>query len=675
MKKILIVDDNPHLITYMGKKLSEAGHEVVTESTGMSAVNRLADYAPDIIFLDYFLPNINGDKLCQIFRKMEHLKNTYIVIMSAAAKELELNPTKIGANASIAKGIFKETAEHFFSAIADAEKPFNDKQEHEIIGIESVYPRQMTIELLRKNHHLQTILDSISEGIVEIYRGQIVYANPAAVTILEKQQDILLATYPSALFDEPERSKVESVMGSNCDSCITIKRKGSLQTEDKILSIKKLPIQDDNNTIIFLIADITEQTRADEAIRVYQNHLEALVEERTNDLKRANEKLQQIQKMEAIGIIAGGVAHDLNNILTGIVGYPDILLLKLPEDSPLRKIVLSIKESGKKAAAVVQDLLTMARRGVTINDIVNLNTIISDYLSSPEYEKLTFFHPTVYLETNLDGNPLNISGSPIHLSKTIMNLVSNAAEAMPNGGKILISTENIYMEKGIKTTTGNKEVAEGDYVLLTVSDTGVGISQEDIEKIFNPFYTKKMMGRSGTGLGMTVVWGTVEDHKGYIDVKSTIGQGTIFFLYFHATRQEQIKKRAQISIEEYKGKGESILVVDDVEKQRQMVSMILTTLGYSVSTVSSGEEAVEYTKNNQIDLIILDMVMDPGIDGLETFKQIHEFRPDQKAIIASGYSEEEHVAKSLNLGIGQYIKKPYTLENIGIAVRQELDKN
>jgi signal transduction histidine kinase/DNA-binding response OmpR family regulator len=675
MKKILIIDDNPHFIKFMEKKLIEAGHEVVTESTGMSAINRLADYTPDIIFIDYLLPNINGDKLCQIIRKMEHLKNIYIAIMSAAAKELELDPVKIGANALIAKGIFKETAEHFFSAVADAEQPLCDKQECEIIGIESVYPRRMTIELLEKNQHLQTILDSISEGIVEVYRGQIVYANPAAVNILERAQGMLLATYPADLFDEPERSGVESLMRSKYSSSIILKRKGLIQTEDKTLSVKKLLIQGDTDTAILLIADITEQTRAEEEIRGYQNHLEALVEKRTADLKHANEKLQQVQKMEAIGIVAGGVAHDLNNILTAIVGYPDILLLKLPEDSPLRKIVLSIKESGKKAGAVVQDLLTMARRGVSVNEVVNLNSIITDYLSSPEYEKLTFFHPKVSLETNLEGNPLNISGSPIHLSKTIMNLVSNAAEAMPEGGKIFISTENKYVDINIKTTSGDREVEEGDYVLLTVSDTGIGIPPEDIEKIFNPFYTRKMMGRSGTGLGMTVVWGTIEDHKGYIDVKSSVNQGTTFFLYFPATRQRHIKNRTQISVEEYKGKGELILVVDDVEKQRQMVSIFLKTLGYSVSTASCGEEAVEYIKDNYVDLIILDMIMDPGIDGIETFKQIHEFRPGQKAIIASGYFDAGHIEKSLSLGIGQYIKKPYTLENIGIAVRQELDKD
>jgi len=228
--------------------------------------------------------------------------------------------------------------------------------------------------------------------------------------------------------------------------------------------------------------------------------------------------------------------------------------------------------------------------------------------------------------------------------------------------------------RAIRTVSGNKEVKEGDYVVLTVSDTGVGISPEEIERIFDPFYTKKMMGRSGTGLGMTVVWGTVKDHNGYIDVQSEVGKGTTFILYFPATRQGLARESSIMPREAYKGKGESILVVDDEEEQRQMASMTLTTLGYLVLMAASGEEAVEYVKNNQVDLLILDMLMDPGIDGLETYRRILEFRPHQKAIIASGYAETEHVAVCLKMGIGQFIEKPYTIEKIGMAVRHEIDK-
>ncbi|MBT7713356.1 MAG: PAS domain S-box protein, partial [Deltaproteobacteria bacterium] len=382
-------------------------------------------------------------------------------------------------------------------------------------------------------------------------------------------------------------------------------------------------------------------------------------------------QLNQAQKMEAIGTLAGGVAHDLNNILGGLVSYPELLLLQLPPNSPLRKSILTIQKSGEKAAAVVQDLLTLARRGVVVTEVVSLNNVISEYLKSPEHEKLQSYHPGVHIETRLEADILNILGSSTHLSKTAMNLISNAAEAMPEGGNLIVSTENRYIDRPIK---GYDDVREGDYVVLTISDTGTGIASDDLDKIFEPFYTKKKMGRSGTGLGMAVVWGTVKDHNGYIDVQSTEGKGTTFTLYFSATREKLSEDKSNLAIESYSGNGESILVIDDVEEQKNIASGMLKELGYSVVSVSSGEKAVEYLKTNKVDLLLLDMIMDPGMDGLDTYKKILKLHPGQKAIIASGFSETGRVKEVQNLGAGAYIRKPLLLEKIGIAVKKELEK-
>jgi PAS domain S-box-containing protein len=382
-------------------------------------------------------------------------------------------------------------------------------------------------------------------------------------------------------------------------------------------------------------------------------------------------QLQRAQKMEAIGTLAGGVAHDLNNILSGIVSYPELLLMDLKDDSPLRKPILTIQKSGEKAAAIVQDLLTLARRGVEATEVVNLNSIVSEYLLSPEHAKLELNHSNVNIEKILDENLLNILGSPVHLSKTIMNLVSNAAEAMLDGGTIVVTTENRHVDKIIY---GFDDIDKGDYATLTVTDTGIGISAEDIERIFEPFYTKKTMGRSGTGLGMAVVWGTVKDHRGYIDIASTEGQGTEISLYFPITRKVFYPEAEISSIQELMGKGEFILVVDDIESQRQIAAEMLEKLGYQVETVSSGEEAVAYMHEHMADLLVLDMIMEPGIDGLETYREILKIRPGQKSIIASGYSESVRVKEALDLGAGTYVKKPYLLEKIGRAIRAELDR-
>ena len=382
-------------------------------------------------------------------------------------------------------------------------------------------------------------------------------------------------------------------------------------------------------------------------------------------------KLDRSKKMEAIGTLAGGVAHDLNNILSGILSYPELLLLELPDDSRMRKPIETIRESGKKAAAIVQDMLTLARRGVAIAEVINLNDIVNMHLASPELKKLIHFHPAVSIDTRLDPDLVNILGSPVHLGKTLMNLVSNAAEAMPEGGKITIETRNRYVDA---TIDGFEDVLEGDYVVLEVSDTGIGIPDEEISRIFEPFYTKKVMGRSGTGLGMAVVWGTVQDHQGKIQVESRAGEGTVFSIYFPVTGERKVKAVESETLETLKGKGEKILVVDDVKEQREIASEILSHLGYSVASVSSGEEAVNYLRAHSADLVVLDMIMPAGMDGLQTYRQIKQMHGQQKAVITSGYSETKRVLETQALGAGEYVKKPYTIQSIGVAIKSELGK-
>ncbi|WP_394700110.1 response regulator [uncultured Desulfosarcina sp.] len=385
--------------------------------------------------------------------------------------------------------------------------------------------------------------------------------------------------------------------------------------------------------------------------------------------EHSEEQLRKVQKMEAVGTLAAGVAHDLNNILSGLVSYPDLLLYDIPDDSPLKKPILTIKSTGEKAAAIVQDMLTLARRGVVTSEVICLNEIIKEYLQSPEYVKLASYHKRVKVKTDLGEDLFNILGSPVHLSKTIMNLVSNAAEAIEDEGTITITTRACYVDKPIG---GYETIEEGEYILLSIEDTGSGMSPEDCEKIFEPFYTKKTMGRSGTGLGMSVVWSTVKDLEGFIDISTKIDQGTTFYLYFPATRKELAKKQTHLPIGEYKGGGQSILVVDDVKEQREVAEMILSQLNYNATAVSSGEEAIEYLRQHTVDLVILDMIMDPGIDGLETYKRILEIHPGQRAIITSGYSETERVRETMKLGAARYIKKPYVLEQLASAVKAQL---
>ena len=390
-----------------------------------------------------------------------------------------------------------------------------------------------------------------------------------------------------------------------------------------------------------------------------------------NEQRQLQKELVQAQKMEALGTLAGGVAHDLNNVLSAIISYPELLLLQLDSNNPLRKSILTIQQAGERAAEIVQDLLTLARRGVSVKKVAHVNDIITEYLTSPEHQKLISYHPNISIETNLSPDLLNVTGSPIHIRKTIMNLISNAAEAQPDGGQISISTYNHTFSQ---PSVGVEPIREGDFVALEISDKGCGISKADLIRIYEPFYTKKVMGRSGTGLGMAVVWGTVQDHHGYIDVTSQPDEGTTFHIYIPATRKIAEPAQESVRASQYMGDGQVILIVDDVAEQREIAADILEMLNYQPVSVESGEKAIAFLKTGSADLILLDMIMEPGLDGLETFKQIIGFKPNQKTIIASGYAKTVRVDKVIRLGASQFIKKPYTIETVGLAIKNELQR-
>lgn len=428
------------------------------------------------------------------------------------------------------------------------------------------------------------------------------------------------------------------------------------QGDKRFLNTSKVPLHDTDQTIrgvLCFYQDITKQLKDD------------------NERMKLQMQLARAQKMEAIGRLAGGVAHDLNNILSGIVNYPELIMMDLPPDSKFIRPLKTIQNSGVRAAAVVQDLLTLARRGVTKKEMMNLNTVIYEYLSSPESLSMATEYPLVKIQLSTTPKLMSIEGSPVHMTKTIMNLVNNAVESIEGPGDVDIKTWNQYLDTPLP---GYRSIRRGHYVGMSIVDTGTGIPKKDIEKIFEPFYTKKKMGRSGTGLGMAVVWGTVKDLNGYIDVASDPGSGTTVTIYLPAkNRQLELLPDTGTS-DNLTGDGQHILVIDDVQEQREIAKNYLKRLNYNVITFESGEDAIEYIKSEKADLLLLDMIMEPGMDGLETYMKILEIHPGQQAIITSGFSESERVKKAQDLGAGPYLRKPYNFEKLGIAVKRELQK-
>jgi PAS domain S-box-containing protein len=485
--------------------------------------------------------------------------------------------------------------------------------------------------------------------------GIIVDCNSATTELFEKTQGEIVGSHQSSLHPAEKAEFYREMfadqsrdMRSGVEAEI-ITGKGTIKTATISVSNTEFEGQ---KIIQGVFHDITSRKRAEEERRGLE------------------ERLIRAEKFEALGLLAGGVAHDLNNVLGIVVGYAELLLNVVDEKNPLRKDVVTIMEGGQRASIIVDDLLAMARRGVVGRKILNLNQLINDFKKSPGLGKILSYHPFVQIQTDLEPDLLNISGSSVHLEKTLYNLVSNACEAMVNGGTLTIKTTNQYIDKPI---SGYDTISEGDYVVLSVSDEGEGISANNLKRIFEPFYTKKIMGRSGTGLGLPVVWGTVKDHNGYIDVVSLEGKGSTFRLYFLVSREDIADEALTISVSEYVGNGQSILVVDDVEDQRNLAARILKLLNYNVSCVASGEDAIKYLKEHKADLLVLDMIMDPGMDGLDTYRGVLKINPKQKAIIVSGFSESDRVRDAQALGAGAYIKKPYVIEKIGLAVKKELE--
>jgi CheY-like chemotaxis protein len=310
----------------------------------------------------------------------------------------------------------------------------------------------------------------------------------------------------------------------------------------------------------------------------------------------------------------------------------------------------------------------VARGAASVREIRDLNALVGEYLQSPEFEKLQLLYPHVTCRHTCDAVRATISCSPVHIQKSVMNLVSNAAEAITGNGTILINTRNEEVDTEQARQLGREA---GEFVVLTVRDTGPGIREENMEHIFEPFFTKKKMGKSGTGLGLTVVWNTVEDHQGAITVQSD-EQGTCFTLYFPVSEGEEQEGMEATVPKSITGGKEHILVVDDEGQLRDIAFKMLSVLGYQVSVVESGEAAIEFVHSQSVDLMIIDMLMEPGMNGMQTYRKVKSFIPNQKALVTSGFSESEDVKAALVAGVGGFIKKPYSMEQLGTAVRKVL---
>lgn len=385
--------------------------------------------------------------------------------------------------------------------------------------------------------------------------------------------------------------------------------------------------------------------------------------------RELQDRLSRSQRLESLGILAGGVAHDLNNILGPVVIYPELIAEQLPADEQnIRALVNRLGDSAKKAAGVIRNLLTLGRRGNIVLNPTELNELIEAYFESSDYLALKGRFPAVEVRRDLARHMCAISASPHHLNQAIMNLVINAHEAMSAGGVLTVETRNIELTEPLN---GYQTIAPGAYARVRISDTGPGVNAEKLGRIFEPFFTDKEMGKSGSGLGLAVVYGVIQDLNGRIDVQSATGSGACFDLYFPCLRVRAAPATPSLPT----ARGEQrILVVDDAPEQREVSKVVLSTLGYSVETAENGHRALERLAKESFDLILLDMIMEVDFDGLDTYREIIRLHPGQKCIIASGFAESDRIKEARRLGVGGFLAKPYSMSAIGTAVRAELDR-
>ncbi len=489
------------------------------------------------------------------------------------------------------------------------------------------------------------LFDSVIEGIGIVDENEITtFCNPAMANIME--EDSVEAMVGKSMLDYFPESQQAAILAE------TAKRKRGLssQYEQEVVTAKGSRRN----------LHLSISPRFDESGN-YAGAFGAVLD--ITETRRLQDLAERARRLETAGQVAGQVAHDFNNLLGPLLAYPDLIRAELDPDHRVLTYLQDIATAATQMADINQQLLTLGRRGHYNQAPLNLNHLIREAL-----DRTDIIPKNVTVDARLDEDIMNVRGGAAQLDRVLLNLIGNGVDGMDGVGRLTIKSQNYYVDTQARSY---ERIPRGEFVKITVSDTGSGISADVISKIFDPFFTTKTSDRKrGSGLGLSVVHAVVRDHQGYIDVSSRPGEGTSFYLYFPITRDEV----EIVDSPELAGGDESILIVDDDSLQRDVSAALLGKLGYRVQTVSSGEEALRRLGEESFDLLVLDMVMPPGMDGADTFERVRSTCAGQKAIIVSGFAETARVQRAQKLGAGEFVKKPLSMEAIARAVRRELDR-
>ncbi len=644
-KNILVVDNQPIILKFMTHLLEKEGHNVQTAEDGLAALDILKGFIPDVIFIDLVMPNINGKKLCSIIRSKPLLKNAYIIILSAIAAEEELDFAELGANACIAKGPFDSMAKHVLDVLDHSDHKIQPDISEKIIGIEDIHQREIIKELLYSKRHFEAILNNMTEGIIELtMKEKIIYANPSAISLIGIPEEKLLASHFTEFFYNNQQKKIKKMLGYISSASHKAANNQLFVLNGRQVSLCILPVKDEKYKpmTIVILNDVSEK-------------------------KIMEAQLHRAQKMEAIGTLAGGIAHDFNNLLMGIQGNASLMLLDVDPTHPHYKKIKTIEQFIQNGAQLTKQLLGFARGGKYEVKPTNLNEIVEKSSSMFGRTKKEIH---IYKEYQDGVWTVKIDRSQIE--QVLLNIYVNAWQAMSGGGNLYLQTENVVLDEN---DTRDYQTQPGQYVKISVRDTGAGIDDAIQHKIFDPFFTTREMGR-GTGLGLASAYGIIRNHDGFISFYSKKGRGTTFNIFLPVPVSEEELSKNKIQPEKGLKKKKIILFVDDEKMIIDVGAQLLKMLGYEVLIARSGKEAVDIvtkTLNSPSapDLIIIDMIM-PDMGGGETYDRIKKIAPNIKTLLSSGYSIDGEAADILQRGCNGFIQKPFSIDQLSDKIKEVL---